>query len=273
MPAQHLRDGQHQVGGGDALAQRAVELHADDGGRQHVERLVEHDRLGLDAADAPAQDAQTVDHGRVRVGADQRVGEGQRLAAPLLAHDDAGQVLQVDLVDDPRRWRHDPEVVEGFLAPAQELVALAVALEFLLGVIEERRLRAEQVDLHRMVDDQVDRHERVDLLGVAAEAAHRVAHRRQVDDGRHAGEVLQDYPRRLERQFFGDRRIGRPTGEPEHIIVGDLEAIGLAQRRLQQDLDRERQPVDRRAGRRRQSVQPVDDDRAGRGGKGGARAE
>ena len=50
-------------------------------GRHHVERLAEHHRLGLDAAHAPAQHAEAVDHRGVGVGADQRVGEGDGLAA------------------------------------------------------------------------------------------------------------------------------------------------------------------------------------------------
>jgi hypothetical protein len=41
-----------------------------------------------------------------------------------------------------------------------------------------------------MVDDQIDRNERVDLAGVAPEGDHRIAHRREIDDGRNAGEVL-----------------------------------------------------------------------------------
>ena len=39
-----------------------------------------------------------------------------------------GEVLDVDLVHDAGARRHDLEVVERALAPAQELVALAVAL-------------------------------------------------------------------------------------------------------------------------------------------------
>ena len=71
---QHLGDGQHQVGGGRPFAEGAGELEADDLGDQHRDRLAQHGGLGLDAADAPAQHAQPVDHRRVRVGADQRVG-------------------------------------------------------------------------------------------------------------------------------------------------------------------------------------------------------
>ncbi len=71
--AQHLGDRQHQVGGRHALLQRAGQLEADHLGDQHRDRLAQHRRLGLDAADAPAEHRQAVDHGRVAVGADQRV--------------------------------------------------------------------------------------------------------------------------------------------------------------------------------------------------------
>ena len=78
--AQHLGDGQHQVGRRRALAHLAVQAEADHLRDQHRHRLAQHGRLGLDAAHAPAQHAQAVDHGGVRVGADQRVGIGQRRA-------------------------------------------------------------------------------------------------------------------------------------------------------------------------------------------------
>src|SRR3712207_7461582 len=42
--------------------------------------------------------------------------------------DHARQVLQVDLVDDPRARRHAAELLEGLLTPLEQPVALAVAL-------------------------------------------------------------------------------------------------------------------------------------------------
>jgi hypothetical protein len=48
---------EHEVGGGGALGQLALELEADDLRQQHGDGLAEHRRLGLDAADAPAQHA------------------------------------------------------------------------------------------------------------------------------------------------------------------------------------------------------------------------
>ena len=93
-------------------------------------------------------------------------------------------------MDDAGVRRHDLEVLERLLAPPEELVALAVALELELGVDREGVGGAERVDLHRVVDDELGRDERVDLRGVAAERRHRVAHRGEVDDRGHAGEVL-----------------------------------------------------------------------------------
>jgi hypothetical protein len=72
--AQHLGHGQHQIGRGRSLAQLAVQPEADHLRDQHRQRLSQHRRLGLDAADTPAEHAQPVDHRRMRVGSDQRVG-------------------------------------------------------------------------------------------------------------------------------------------------------------------------------------------------------
>ncbi len=78
--AQHLGDVERKVGRGHALAERASHVDTDNFGREEVDRLAKHARLRLDAADAPADDAETIDHGGVGVGADERVGIGDRLA-------------------------------------------------------------------------------------------------------------------------------------------------------------------------------------------------
>ena len=132
--AQHLGDGEHHVGGGHAGLALAGQLEPDDAGDQHRHRLAQHRGLGLDAADAPAQHAEAVLHRGVAVGAHAGVGVGH----PVALHHDARQVLDVDLVHDAGARRHHLEVVEGALAPAQELVALAVALVLDLDVALER---------------------------------------------------------------------------------------------------------------------------------------
>ena len=56
--AQHLRDGEHEVGRGDAFAcSLPVSLKPTTSGMSIEMRLAEHGRLRLDAADAPAEHA------------------------------------------------------------------------------------------------------------------------------------------------------------------------------------------------------------------------
>ena len=130
----------------------------------------------------------------MRVRADERVGEGD--AVPHL--DDAGEVLEVDLVADAGVRRHVTEVVECALAPAEEGVALAIPFELELDVPLDRQPRCELVHLDGVVDHELRRDQRIDRLRVAALRAHRVAHRREVDDGGHSREVLQQDARGVE---------------------------------------------------------------------------
>ena len=91
---------------GERLRQLAAELEADHLRQEHRDGLAEHRRLGLDAADAPADDADAVDHRRVAVGADDGVGWRERrghcgdrfrLRMPtLLLWGDADRLIVVD---------------------------------------------------------------------------------------------------------------------------------------------------------------------------------
>ena len=140
--------------------------------------------------------------------------------------------------------RHDAEIVEGRLAPAQEPVALAVALVFELDVLGEGARVAEVVDHDRVVDDQVDRDQRVDPLGVAAERDHRVAHRREIDHRRHAGEILHQHARRAEGDLAVALLGGQPGGHGADVVDADRAAVFAAQQVLQQHLQREGQARD-----------------------------
>ena len=242
--AQHLGDREHEVGGGGALGQLAGELEADDARDQHADRLAQHGRLGLDAADAPAHDAEAVDHRRVGVGADAGVGVGDGGAVGVLGEDDAGQVLDVDLVHDAGARGDDLEVVERALAPAQELVALAVALVLDLDVALEGVGGAEDVGDDGVVDDHLGRCEGVDPARVPAEVGHGLAHRGEVDDARHAGEVLHDHAGGRELDLLAGVGRGVPAGEGLDVGLGDVGPVLGAQQRLEEDLQAERQGGD-----------------------------
>ena len=239
--AKHLHYREHEVGGGGALGELAGELEAHDLGDEHRDRLAQHRGLRLDPADAPAEHPEAVDHGGMRVGADHGVRVGAGRAAVLAREHDAGEVLQVDLVDDAGAGRHHPEVAERLLAPAQERVALAVALELDLGVARERVMGAEPVDLDRMVDHQLHRRERVDLRGIAPERAHRVAHRGEVHHRRHAREVLEQDPGGGERDLGRGLRRGVPPRQRLDVGGGDAAPVFVAEQVLQEDLQREGQ--------------------------------
>ena len=134
------------------------------------------------------------------------------------------------------------KLVERALAPAQELVALAVALELELGVAGERVGRAEHVGDDRMVDDQLGRDQRVDLAGIAAE---RRPWRRASPPGRRrAGTPVKS----CIRTRAGANAISRlglaaavPVGERLDVVGGDVHAVLVAQEVLEQDLERVRQ--------------------------------
>ncbi len=141
------------------------------------------------------------------------------------------------------------------LAPAQEGVPLAVPLELELDVPCESLARAEHVDLHGVVDHELDRDQRIDLLRLAPELGHRVAHRGEVDHGRHAGEVLQQDPGRRERDLAA-RLVGR---DPARDGL-DVLPVAVAEDVLEQDAERVREARD--VPLLLQRIEPVDLDLA-----------
>ena len=247
--AQHLRDGEHEVGRGHTFLKLAGQPHADHFRQQHGIGLAEHRRFRLDAAHAPTEHRESVDHRGMRIGPDQRVGirdiDRQRLAVDLdlvlFGPDGLGEVFQIDLVANAGARRHDTEIVERFLRPFEELVALAILSVLLLDVLLQCRAGAVEVDRYRMVADQIDRDQRIDLPGITAQHLHGIAHGSEIHHRRDAGKVLHQHPRRAE----GDlalRRLGlEPLSDRLQILLGDGTAILVAQQVLEQDLHGERQ--------------------------------
>jgi hypothetical protein len=236
VATEHLGDDEDEVGSRRSARQLACQAHADDMRHRLVQRLAEKDGLRLDAADAVAQDTERVDHRRMGVGSDERVGEGHAVALV----DDRSQELEIDLVDDAGPRRDDAQVAERRLGPTQQLVALAVPLVLALDVERERITGAEAIDLDGVVDDEVGRHERVDPGRIAAQVGHRVPHHGEIDDRRHAGEVLHDHPRRHERDL-SLRSDPRPPRR-ERLDVSSVDhSTGVTEQVLEQDPDRDGQ--------------------------------
>ena len=102
-----------------------------------------------------------------------------------------------------------------------------------------------------MVDHELGGDQRVDALRVAAEVGHRIAHRREIDDRGHAGQVLQEHPRRHERDL--PRGLGGriPASDGVDVLVAPV-----SEHVLEQDAKRVRKP--REVVRRLQLVEPED---------------
>ena len=141
-------------------------------------------------------------------------------------------------MDDAGVGRHHLEVGEGLLAPAQERVALAVALELDPAIDVQRVGAAEHVHLHRVVDHQFGGDLRVDLRGIAPKPDHRVAHGRQVDHAGHAGEVLQDHARGHEGDLGIRFGLGVPAGNRLDVRRQHVHPVLVPEQVLQQDLHR-----------------------------------
>ena len=154
---------------------------------------------------------------------------------------DAREILEIHLVHDAGVGRNHAEVLERVLAPAQERVALAIARELEPGVEVGGVGFGVVIDLHRVIDDELDRLQRIDLSRVAAEPQDAVAHRRQIDDGGHAGKVLQQHARGGEGNLLLDLRRHVPAGQRLDVLRVDEPRVLPAQQVLEQDLERERQ--------------------------------
>jgi hypothetical protein len=81
-------------------------------------------------------------------------------------------------------------------------------------------------------------------LIVAAQVRHRVAHRGEVDHGRHAGEVLHHDARRREGDLLAGLGRSVPPGEGLDVLRGNRAVALGAQEVLEQHLEAERQPRD-----------------------------
>ena len=175
------------------------------------------------------------------VGAYQRVGVGGALAWALVDEDYAGEIFEIDLVDDAGVGGDDGEIAESGLAPAEEGVALFVALEFEERVHVEGVGGAEFVDLDGVVDDQFDRLEGVDQARIAAQRLHGVAHGGEVDDAGDSGEILEEDAAGGEGDFFFGLRVAVPGGEGADFFFGDVAAVFGAEKILEQDAEGEGQ--------------------------------
>ena len=124
-----------------------------------------------------------------------------------------------------------------------------------------------------MIDDEIDRLQRVDERGIAAECRDGVAHRREIDDGGDAGEILEQHAARAERDLALDAGLRIPPGERLDVGALDEGVVLVSEQIFQQHLERHRQLGRFRSRERVQRVEAVHGVRAAIDGERRATAE
>jgi hypothetical protein len=195
--SEHLHASQHQIGGGGRVRELSGELETDNLGKDHRDSLTKHHSLSLDTTNTPSSDTKTIDHGGVRVGTDKGVG----VQEAIVVEHHSSKVFEVDLMNNTRAGGHNLEVVESALSPLQELKSLVISLELQLLILAEGILSLGNINLNGVVNDQIDRAGRVDVLGVQAQIFDGISHGGQVTDGGDTSEILQQNSGGLEGNF------------------------------------------------------------------------
>jgi DUF971 family protein len=124
------------------------------------------------------------------------------------------------------------------------LIPLFVSFKLQGYILAERLGGAIVVDLNRVVDDQIAGDHRIDPLWLASHRRHRVAHRREVDDARNAGKVLEDHAGRHERDFGGASWPAGPLADLKNVLDRNETSTGVSEGVLEQDPDRKGNSVD-----------------------------
>ena len=239
------------------------EMRSPTTGRQeHGERLAEHGGLGLDAADAPAEHAEPVDHRGVRVGADEGVAEG----APVLGgEDDPRQVLEVDLVADARARAAPPGSRRRRPGPSSATGSAP-------GCARTRWRRCGRRPTASPERSMITEWSMTSSTGTSGltwaaspprlAIASRMAARSTTAG--HAGEVLHEHALGGEGDLVGGVAralavalgVGAPGRHRHDVVGGHVRAVLVAQQVLQEDLDRVGQPGDVVALGQRRRLEP-----------------
>src|SRR5205823_10398112 len=111
-------------------------------------------------ADAPTDNAEAVDHRRVRIRPDERV----RVVNAVALDDALRQVFEIDLMTDADARRDNAKTIERLRAPFQELITRTIAPKLRLHVQAQSVGTRPEINLHRMINHEINRHERLDDL-------------------------------------------------------------------------------------------------------------
>src|SRR5262245_19613997 len=105
----------------------------------------------------------------MRIGTYKRVGKINSIPLKYALR----QIFKIHLMHDPDPRRHDTKTIERLSSPLQESISLSVATKLHLHVSLISRLASGEIDLHRMIDNEIHGYKRLDQPRVLAHLLYR----------------------------------------------------------------------------------------------------
>ncbi len=155
------------------------------------------------------------------IGTNERVRIGNRFAVNFVGPNGLRQELEIYLVANAGPGWHHAEIIKGFGAPTEKLITFLVAFKLFFDIGTESVVIAMIINHHRMVDHQINRAERINFLRIATEVLHCLAHCRQINNSRNAGEILHQHAGRTVSDFAVRTFAFEPCAQGFDIIDGD----------------------------------------------------
>jgi hypothetical protein len=124
-------------------------------------------------------------------------------------------------------------------------VAFAVAGHFQLDVDLERISGGRAIHLHTVIDDQIGRNKGVHGRRITTGPGQGGTHRRQIDQGGHAGEILEDHPGGHQGYCLGADLVRLPGGKVVDISIAHQALRVMAQQIFQENTQAVGQALDR----------------------------
>jgi hypothetical protein len=119
-------------------------------------------------------------------------------------------------------------VDQGVTATGLVLRVTELLRQALLHVELEGVVPAEVIDLHRVIDHQIDGGERLHPLEVETSTRQCRAHGGEVDEGGHTGEVLEQHPPHGERYFSRAGSVRLPPSQRFDVLVAGAVVAEIA---------------------------------------------
>jgi len=109
-----------------------------------------------------------------------------------------------------------------------------------------------------VIDDEVDRLQRVDQSRVAAESGERISHGSEINYRRHSGKVLEQNASGTKRNLFLDFPLYIPAGERTDVVGFDELAVFVPEEVFEENLEADGEAICVPAGELGQGIQPKD---------------